>query len=217
MTRRAEKSTTRRRARVTPVGDTPWDPASYPSEIREEIPRYDELQQRVVEATRDVAPRAILEFGTGVGETANLLLALHPGARLVGVDSSPEMLAAARDALRADQVELRQARLENELPAGPFDLVVSTLTVHHLTAEEKADLFGRVAEALRPAGRFVLGDVVVPDGPEDAVIPLEEGFDRPDTAEAQLEWLRAAGLEAEVVWAAQDLAVLRGDRPRARE
>jgi tRNA (cmo5U34)-methyltransferase len=53
---------------------------------------------------------------------------------------------------------------------------VSALAVHHLTAEAKADLFRRAAEALSPAGRFVLGDVVVPARPEDAVIPLEEGF-----------------------------------------
>jgi tRNA (cmo5U34)-methyltransferase len=198
------------------VVDAPWDPTSYPTEIRTEIPRYDELQERVVEATRDLAPRAILELGTGSGETASRLLAAHPAARLVGVDSSPEMLVAARGALPTDRVELRRARLEDELPAGPFELVVSALAVHHLTAEEKADLFGRVAEALRPAGRFVLGDVVVPDRPEDAVIPLEEGFDRPDRAEAQVEWLRAAGLEADVFWAAQDLAVLRGDRPPAK-
>jgi tRNA (cmo5U34)-methyltransferase len=196
------------------VGEVPWDPDSYPTEIREDIPRYDELQERVVEATKERRPDTILELGTGAGETAHLLLALHPRARLLGVDSSPQMLAAARDALPAERVELSLARLEDSLPAGPFDLVVSALAVHHLSAEQKADLFHRVAQALSPGGRFVLGDVVVPNLPEDAVIPLEQGFDRPDTVEAQLEWLRRAGLDAEVVWAVQDLAVLRGDRPR---
>jgi tRNA (cmo5U34)-methyltransferase len=196
------------------VGETPWDPERYSTEIREEIPHYDELQRRVVEATKDLRPDTILELGTGAGETASLLLALHPAARLVGVDSSPQMLAAARDALPADRVELRLAPLEEPLPTGPFDVVVSALTVHHLTAEEKADLFRRVAEVLRPGGRFVLGDVVVPDRPEDAVVPLEDGFDRPDRADAQLAWLRQTGLDAEMTWNEQDLAVLLGDRPR---
>jgi tRNA (cmo5U34)-methyltransferase len=194
------------------VAETPWDPVSYPTEIREEIARYDELQDRVVEATKDLSLDTILELGTGSGETASILLALHPAARLLGVDSSRQMLAAAREALPADRVELRLAQLEDPLPAGPFDLVVSALTVHHLSAQEKADLFRRVAAVLRPGGRFVLGDVVVPDRPEDAVIPLEEGFDRPDTAEEQLGWLREARLDAEIVWTEQDLAVLRGDR-----
>jgi tRNA (cmo5U34)-methyltransferase len=196
------------------VTDTPWDPDSYSTEIRTEIPRYDELQARVARATADREPRAILELGTGTGRTASLLLAAHPQAQLVGIDSSAEMLAAAREALPADRVELRLARLEDDLPARPFDLVVSALAVHHLAPDEKADLFGRVAGVLGPAGRFVLGDVVIPERAEDAVVPLEEGFDRPDTAEAQVEWLRAAGLDAEVVWAEQYLAVLRGDRPR---
>jgi tRNA (cmo5U34)-methyltransferase len=195
------------------VGEVPWDPASYPTEIREEIPRYDELQRQVVGATSALRPDTILELGTGVGETASLLLALHPEARLLGVDSSPQMLAAARAALPDDRVELRLAQLEDALPAGPFDLVVSALTVHHLSAGQKVDLFRRVAAVLHPTGSFVLGDVVVPDRPEDAVIPLEEGFDRPDTAEAQLAWLRGAGLDAKVVWTVDDLAVLRADRP----
>jgi tRNA (cmo5U34)-methyltransferase len=196
------------------VGETTWDPERYSTEIREEIARYDELQRRVLEATKDLRPDTILELGTGSGETARLLLALHSKARLVGVDSSSQMLAAAREALPADRVELRLARLEDPLPAGPFDVVVSALTVHHLSAQEKADLFRRVARMLHPGGRFVLGDVVVPVRLEDVVIPLEEGFDRPDTAEAQLDWLLGAGLDAEIVWTEQDLAVLRGDRPR---
>ncbi len=195
------------------MGETQWDPERYPTEIREEIARYDELQERVGQATRDLRPDTILELGTGAGATAGLLLALHPDARLVGLDSSPQMLAAAREMLPADRIELRLARLEDALPAGPYDLVVSALTIHHLSAEEKADLFRRVATVLRPGGRFVIGDVVVPERAEDAVIPLDEGFDRPDTAEAQVGWLRAAGLDAELVWAAQDLAVLRASRP----
>lgn len=197
------------------MGEAPWDPVTYPGAIREEIPRYDELQRRVVEATADLRVGTILELGIGAGETAKALLESHPAASLIGVDSSPEMLAAARAVLPAQGVELRRAQLEEALPAGPFDLVASALAVHHLTSEDKADLFCRVADVLAPGGRFVLGDVVIPDRADDAVIPLEEGFDRPDTVEAQLRWLREAGLDAAVLWAAQDLAVLRGDSSAA--
>jgi cyclopropane fatty-acyl-phospholipid synthase-like methyltransferase len=58
---------------------------------------------------------------------------------------------------------LRVGRLEDPLPGGPFDLVVSALAVHHLRAPGKADLFRRIAEQLTPGGRFVMGDVVVSD------------------------------------------------------
>jgi tRNA (cmo5U34)-methyltransferase len=104
--------------------------------------------------------------------------------------------------------DLRVGRLEDPLPEGPFDLVVSTLAVHHLDAAGKADLFRRVADALAPGGRFVLADVVVPERPEDAVIPCTPGFDLPDSVPDQLEWLRAAGLEPRVTWARHDLAVI---------
>lgn len=55
----------------------------------------------------DLRARAILELGTGTGETARRLLALHPRAELVGVDSSDEMLAAAGRLLDRERVDLR--------------------------------------------------------------------------------------------------------------
>jgi tRNA (cmo5U34)-methyltransferase len=153
----------------------------------------------------------MLELGVGTGETARRILALHPSATLVGVDGSEAMLSAARSALPPARVELRLARLEDPLPVGPFDLVVSVLAVHHLRADGKADLFRRIADALAPRGRFVLGDVVVPTRPEDAVTPIEEGFDLPDPLADQVAWLREAGFSAEVVWSWKDLAVVRAE------
>ncbi len=104
--------------------------------------------------------------------------------------------------------ELRVGRLEDPLPEGSFDLVVSALAVHHLDGAGKADLFERVAGRLRPGGRFVLGDVVVPDDPADVVTPIDGVYDKPSTVADQLGWLDAAGLDARVVWTRQDLAVI---------
>ena len=64
-----------------------------------------------------------------------------------------------------------------------------------------------------PGGRFVLGDVVIPVDPADAVTPLSGGHDRPSTLAEQLDWLAEAGFEATGVWAEQDLVVVRADRP----
>ena len=185
-----------------------WDAGAYLDVIRADIPLYDELQQRAVAEAVDVEVRSALELGVGTGETTRRLLAAHPLASFVGVDGSEEMLAAARASLPAERVELRRGRLEDPLPAGRFDLVVSVLAVHHLRPEEKAALFRRVAAALGPNARFVLADVVVPERPQDASIPLEEGFDRPDSAADQLAWLADAGLRASVAWSVGDLAIL---------
>jgi tRNA (cmo5U34)-methyltransferase len=103
------------------------------------------------------------------------------------------------------------SRLEDPLPDGRFDLVVSALCVHHLAGAGKAELFERVAGALSAGGRFVLGDVVVPDDPADARTPLTPGYDHPSPLADQLDWLRVAGFEPRVTWSEADLAVVAAD------
>src|SRR5699024_5129363 len=80
----------------------------------------------------------------------------------------PELLAAAARTLDPDRTELRRGRLEDPLPPGPFDLVMSTLAIHHLDGPGKADLFARIAEVLPAGGRFVLADLIVPTDPAEA-------------------------------------------------
>jgi cyclopropane fatty-acyl-phospholipid synthase-like methyltransferase len=121
------------------------------------------------------------------------------------------MLAAASIDLAA--ADLRVSRLQDLLPEGNFDLVVSALAVHRLDGAAKADLFARVAARLQPGGRFVLGDVVVPDDAADVVTPIDDMHDQPSTVDDQLRWLAAAGFQAEVVWARHDLCVIVADLP----
>jgi tRNA (cmo5U34)-methyltransferase len=187
-----------------------FDPTTYLETIRKEVPAYDELQQAVAEATAGIHAERVLELGVGTGQTSRRVLDLHPGAELVGIDESAEMVAVASADVAGN---LRVRRLQDPLPEGNFDLVVSALAVHHLDGAGKADLFARVADRLRPGGRFVLGDVVVPDDPADLVTPIDGVYDQPSTIDDQVRWLAAAGLHAEVVWARQDLAVIVADSP----
>jgi tRNA threonylcarbamoyl adenosine modification protein (Sua5/YciO/YrdC/YwlC family) len=184
-----------------------FDPSTYDSLIHDDIPAYDEFQDAVARASGDGASR-LLELGTGTGETARRLLARHPSARLVGVDESASMLAAARTALPGDRVSLHVGAIEDPLPEGPFDVVASALCVHHLEGTLKRDLFARVHSVLAPGGRFVLGDVVVPADAEDASIPLSDGYDHPSPLADQLRWLAETGFDARVVWEHGDLAVV---------
>jgi tRNA (cmo5U34)-methyltransferase len=188
-----------------------WDPATYRALMRSEVPAYEELQDAVAGATRAVPATRILDLGTGTGETASRVLALHDEATLVGMDESDEMLTMARRSLPASRVDLRVARLQGPLPSGPFEVVVSALAVHHLDAAAKAGLFHRVRAVLAVGGRFVLGDVVVPDSPDDAVTPVDAEYDLPDTVQDQLGWLADAGFDASVAWRHGDLAVMVGD------
>ena len=196
-----------RTVRSRSVSQFHFDPDSYLDLMAAEVPAYERLQDEAAAATAGDRPaRRILELGTGTGETARRVLALHPNAELVGIDASEAMLARAREVLPA--ADLRVARLQDPLPPGPFDLAVSVLAVHHLDGPGKADLFRRVARELVAGGRFVLGDVVVPEDPADVVTPIDGVYDVPSRVDEQLEWLRDAGLEPRVAWAERDLAVI---------
>ena len=157
------------------------------------MPRYDELQDATIEAIPR-PPRRVLELGVGTGETACRLLERHPDAEVTGLDSQPEMVFRARDL----GIEVRLARMEDPLPDGPWDLVVSVLSVHHLDDGQKRDLFRRVREQSRA---IVIGDVVLA---EPQVTPLEPGVDVPASADDLARWC-----DGEVVWRGDDLAVIR--------
>ena len=188
-----------------------FDPDTYLDMVRSEVPDYEQLQDTVADAASEVVATAILDLGTGTGETLRRVVARHPGAHAIGIDESDNMLAVAHTAVPG--ADLRVARLQDPLPEGPFDLVISALAVHHLDPAEKAALFARVAAVLAPGGRFVLADVVVPDDPADAITPLDEGYDLPSPARDQLAWLADAQLIATLRWEQRDLAVLVADRP----
>lgn len=182
-----------------------WDPDTFLATMLEEIPGYDDLQQTVAVAARG---RTVLELGTGTGETAVRILARNSGARWTGIDASAAMLERARE--RLPNADLRVQRLEDPLPEGPFDLVVSVLAVHHLNGPKKRDLFRRVAEV---GDLFVLGDLVVAERAEDAVIEIDWVMDLPSTVPEQIGWLEEAGFEVEATYIRPDLAVFVAMKP----
>lgn len=147
------------------MGQFHLDPATYLSTMRDAVHDYDELQEAVAAAAVAMAPARVLDLGTGTGETARRVVGRLPQVELVGVDQSESMLALAGE-LGASALVV--GRLEDPLPGGRFDVVISALAVHHLGPAEKRTLFARVHGALAPGGRFVLGDVVVPLRSQDA-------------------------------------------------
>lgn len=164
--------------------------------IRADLPRYDELQAAAIDAI-PFEPARVLELGFGTAETTRRIWERYPSARITGIDSTSEMVFRARE---LGWEEMRLGRMEDPLPDGPWDLVIAVLSVHHLDAEQKRDLFRRVREQSRS---LVIGDVVeVPA--EQRVATLTPDFDKPSTAADQAEWC-----DGEIVWEVEDLAVIR--------
>jgi ubiquinone/menaquinone biosynthesis C-methylase UbiE len=100
----------------------------------------------------DLIGRRVLDVGCGTGRVAAALA--ERGARVWGVEPSPEMLAAARASLRGKGLPLRQARAE-ALPfrPGSFERAVMRLVVH-LVDRDRA--FPEIARVLDADGRLVL-------------------------------------------------------------
>ncbi|HEU5009797.1 MAG TPA: class I SAM-dependent methyltransferase [Gaiellaceae bacterium] len=187
-------------------------PSRYLDLMRKHVPLYDRVQEEVVRASDDLQVSRLLDLGIGTGETTRRCLVAHPKATAIGLDSRPKMLDAASSVL-GERAELRLGRLEDPLPEGSFELVVSAFAVHHLDGVGKASLFRRIADVLSPGGRFVMADVVIPDTPVPEPTPLSPGEDLPDRTDDLVEWMSRAGLKPEVRWTSGDLAVIAAAAP----
>lgn len=170
-----------------------WKPDTYLEQVRAEVPRYEELQEQAIAAI-PFAPERVLELGMGTGETTRRLIEAYPDAWVIGLDGSPDMVFRAREVY--DDVQL--ARIEDPLPDGPWDLVIGVLSIHHLTTDQKQNLFRRVREQARS---LVIADVVKAD---TQVTPLDPGYDFPESATDLAEWTGG-----EITWEKDDLAVVR--------
>jgi trans-aconitate methyltransferase len=131
----------------------------YDATIASLIPHYRPLIRAAAAAVDAAAPRspAVVDLGTGSGALAAEILKARPKARLIGIDSDADMLAAARRRLRG-----RIDTIHDNFELAPIprcDVVSASFSLHHIdTGQKKGALYKRCFGALRDGGMLVSAD-----------------------------------------------------------
>jgi trans-aconitate 2-methyltransferase len=197
-----------------------WDPVRYLRFAGERARPFAELVARISAE----GPATVVDLGCGEGALTASLAQRWPGARVVGVDSSAAMLAAAAAHAVPGRIEFTVGDVRDWRPSGPVDVVVSNAVLHWVPHHEA--LMAQWAGRLAPGGTLA---VQVPGNFRSPTHTLLADLCRSPRWAAQLadvapspdavldpagyyDVLTAAGLTADV-WETTYLHVLSGPDP----
>ncbi|MDR7302924.1 class I SAM-dependent methyltransferase [Haloactinomyces albus] len=139
--------------------------------------------RQAFEELKHLAPRRVLDIGSGPGVAACRLAAVFPQAEVTAVDGEPELLTRAAE--RAERLGVRLRTRVAEFPEGlaelgPADLVWSGQAMHHVGDQQGA--LRQLARLLEPDGVLA----IVEGGLPTRCLPRDLGFGIPGL-EARLD------------------------------
>jgi trans-aconitate 2-methyltransferase len=127
----------------------------------------------------------VVDIGCGPGNSTEVLLGRYPNAVVEGIDTSPEMLDAAR--LRLPSVVFRQADIRTWEDPGPFDVILANAVLQWLPDHET--LLPALVARLAPGGSLC--------------VQMPDNLDEP--AVRAIAWVAASGPWAEGMAGVDDL------------
>ncbi len=184
------------------------------------LPSYDELFTTTLELIPFDEKHAIkvLDLGAGTGLFSEHILSKFPHAEFLLCDIAPKMLEVAKKRFSENEGKVRYLvdDYRSYQDDDKYDLVISSLSIHHLEDEEKKALFAKVYELLNETGLFINVDQVkgptqnIQDlywhdwlkkvrekgAPEEQIqssIQRRQEFDKDSLLSDQLRWLSEAG------------------------
>jgi trans-aconitate 2-methyltransferase len=121
-----------------------WDPRQYSRFAGQRLrPALDLITRIPVEQ-----PQTVVDLGCGTGNVTRILRSRWPGARITGVDGSPQMLAEAKK--EQGGIVWEQSELGSWNPAEKYDLVFSNAALHWL--DDHPALFARLVGYIASGG-----------------------------------------------------------------
>lgn len=137
-------------APVTPHSSPAWDPAQYLRFAEERTRPCRELAARVAVE----APRQVIDLGCGPGNSTQVLAERWPSAELTGIDSSPEMIDAARQSAPARRWVVDDITHWATNNSQPVDVVFSNAALQWVP--DHAVIFPRLLEHVAPGGALAV-------------------------------------------------------------
>ena len=160
----------------------------------------------------------ILDLGAGTGLLTKYLFEKYPEAEFTLLDMSEEMLKVAKNRFRNyNNFKYITADYTTHNFNNTFDIIVSSLSIHHLEDINKKKLYKTIYNTLNPEGIFLNVDQVIGStpnidktyqrnwmekidenkftGPEKDTAIERMKFDKPATLDDNLKWLRDCGFE----------------------
>jgi ubiquinone/menaquinone biosynthesis C-methylase UbiE len=106
----------------------------------------------------------VLDVGCGTGYFTRMLAeAVAPGGTALGIDPSPEVIARARRSTRQPSCTFAEGIAEAlDTEDESYDVVVSSLVLHHLPETLRPRAIGEMYRVLRPGGRLLVADIRPP-------------------------------------------------------